>query len=414
MASKMTTPHNPYFELIERMNKELQPFADEKNVPSWVKQIIELQTIFDMASRERKAKKDPSLLTKITGKGTKLAGEVKKKVETRAERAADEKHRYASAAFNAYLKNLEDLLPVSTARSQAYKAASDFFPYSLKPSESKSPFFSAYGNIKKLQSYLTTAKGYPLSLKLISGPVNYLVYYVSMETACSLQHSWEDIVLGEIQGVSKDKLPDLLFGKQGVVWKFVNGPAAPFLGRNQKGYFTQKAMGSRISFKNDFISFLTQGSEAKTSIQSEYTVQIKALPVGVNDKAKEEPYEVTLELWCAKGKTRLENYNYPTSKTFSWSPQDCGDVTLQINFEGLSLIKEYPGCDGFPLFLADFRDGSKTFTPGDFPKSKGILKEMNVSKIKVIYEFKDSAPVIKLLKKVPQKTLEIIADCWDR
>ncbi len=414
MASKMTTPHNPYFELIERMNKELQPFVKEKNVPSWVKQIIELQTIFDLASRERKAKKDPSLLTKITGKGTKLAGEVKKKVETSAEKEADEKHIYASAAFNAYLKNLEDFLPVSTARSQAYKAASEFYPYSLKPSESKSPFFSAYGNIKKLQSYLTTAKGHPLSLKLISGPVNYLAYYVSMETACSLQQSWEDIVLGEIQGVSKDKLPDLLFGKQGVVWKFVNGPAAPFLGRNQKGYFTQKAMGSRISFKNDFISFLTQGSEAKTSIQSKYKVQVKALPVGVNDKAKEEPYEVTLELWCAKGKTRLENYNYPTSKIFVWSPQDCGDVTLQINFEGLSLVKEYAGCNGFPMFLADFRDGSKTFIPGDFPESKGILEKMNVSEIKVNYEFKDSAPAIKLLKKVPQKIPEIIAHCWDR
>jgi type VI secretion system protein ImpL len=414
MASKMTTPHNPYFELLERMNKELQPFANEKNVPSWVKQIIELQTIFELASRERKAKKDPSLLTKITGKGTKLAGEVKKKVETGPEKEADKKHIYAATAFNDYLKNLEELLSVSSARSQAYKAASAFYSYGVKPSESKSPFFRAYGNIRKLKSSLITPGDSSLCSKLVSGPVDLLVHYASMETACSLQHSWEDIVLGEIQGVSKDKLPDLLFGKQGVVWKFVNGPAAPFLGRNQKGYFTQKARGSSISFKNDFISFLTQGSEAKTSIQSEYKVQVKALPVGVNDKAKEDPYEVVLELWCAKGKTRLENYNYPTSKIFVWSPQDCGDVTLQINFEGLSLVKKYAGCNGFPLFLADFRHGSKTFKPGDFPGSEGILKKMNVSEIKVIYEFKDSAPVIKLLKKVPQKTLEIIADCWDR
>jgi len=414
MASKMITPHNPYFELIERMNKELQPFANEKNVPSWVKQIVELHKISDMASRERKAKKDPSLLTKITGKGTKIAGEVKKKVETGPEKEADKKHIYAAAALNAYFKNLEELLPVSSARSQAYNAASEFYSYGVKPSESKSPFFLAYGNIRKLKSSLITPGDSSLCFKLISGPVDFLVYYASMQTACSLQHSWEDIVLGEIQGVSTDKLPGLLFGKQGVVWKFVNGPAAPFLGRNQKGYFIRKVRGSRIVFRNDFISFLTQGSEAKTSIQSEYKVQVKALPIGVNDKAKEEPYEVTLELWCAKGKTRLENYNYPTSKIFAWSPQDCGDVTLQINFEGLSLVKEYAGCNGFPLFLADFRHGSKTFKPGDFPGSEGILKKMNVSEIKVIYEFKDSAPVIKLLKEVPQKIPEIIADCWNR
>jgi type VI secretion system protein ImpL len=414
MASKMTTPHNPYFELIERMNKELQPFANEKNVPSWVKQVIELHKISDMASKERKAKKNPSLLTKITGKGTKLAGKVAEVVKIGPEKGADKKHIYAAAAFNAYLKNLEKLLPVSTARSQAYKAASDFFPYSLKPSESKSPFFTAYGNIRKLKSFLITPGDSSLCLKLISGPVDFLVYYASMETACSLQHSWEGIVLGEIQGVSRDKLPDLLFGKQGVVWKFVNGPAAPFLGRNQKGYFAKKAKGSRIPFKDNFFSFLTQGSEAKTLIQSEYKVQIKALPIGVNDQAEKEPYEVVLELWCAKGKTRLENYNYPTSKIFTWSPQDCSDVTLQINFEGLSLVKEYAGCNGFSLFLADFRGGSKIFKPGDFPGSEGILKKMNVSEIKVTYEFKDSAPVIKLLNKVPQKVPEIIADCWER
>ena len=35
MASKMTTPQNPYFELIERMSKELKPFANheiQKNI----------------------------------------------------------------------------------------------------------------------------------------------------------------------------------------------------------------------------------------------------------------------------------------------------------------------------------------------------------------------------------------------
>ena len=414
MASKMTTPHNPYFELIERMNKELQPYADEQNVPSWVKQIVELHKISDMASRERKAKKDPSLLAKMTGKGTKLAGKVAEVVKTCPKKEADKKHIYAAATLNAYFKNLEDLLTVSTARSQAYKAASEFYPYSLKPSESKSPFFSAFGKIQELNTYFMPGEDSSVSLKLLSGPIHFLVYYASMETACSLQHDWEDIVLGGIQGVSKDKLPALLFGKQGVVWKFVNGPAAPFLGRNQKGYFAKKAKGSRIPFKDDFFFFLTQGSEAKTSIQSEYMVQIKALPVDVSDKAKEEPYEVVLELWCAKGKTRLANYNYPISKTFAWYPHDCGDVTLQINFEGLSLIKKYPGHNGFPLFLADFRDGSRTFTPNNFPESKGILKKMNVSEIKVIYEFKDSAPVIKLLKKVPQKIPEIIADCWER
>jgi len=414
MASKMTTPQNPYFELIERMSKELKPFAKGNGVPAWATQTIEVQSIITLATEKKKAKEDKSILAKVVHKGEELAHEASEKVKTPTTKGLSEKHLHAANTFNAYLKNLEELLPVSSARSQAYKAASDFFPYRLKPSESKSPFFSAFGEIQKFKTYLTSGGGSSVSPKLLSGPVRFLVHYVSMETACSLQHDWEDIVLGEIQGVSRNKLPALLFGKEGVVWKFVNGPAAPFLGRNQDGYFAKKAQGTRIPFKDDFFTFITQGGEISTSIQPEYKVLVKALPIDVNDGAKKEPYEVVLELWCAKGKTRLANYNYPISKTFAWSPHDCGDVTLQINFEALSLIKKYQGHNGFPLFLADFRDGSKTFKPGDFPVSEGILKKMNVSEIKVIYEFKDNAPVIKLLKEVPQKIPEIIADCWER
>lgn len=414
MTATMTTFHNPYFDIIERCTYELKPFADGKNVPVWIAQVIEIQSVIDDAAKERDVNKDKSVLMKVAHKGEKLVSDVVKEAKTIKNKDEEEKHIQAVAVFNNYIKDLGELLPVSTARSQAYKAASEFFPYSLKPSESKSPVFSAYGETQKFKTYLKTGAKNTEALRLLSGPLQFLIHYVSMETACSLQHDWEDIVLGGIQGVAPEKLPTLLFGQNGAVWKFIQGPAAPFLGRNQNGYFAKKVRGARIPFKNDFFAFITKGSEVSTSIQPEYKVMVKALPVDVSDKAKEAPYEVVLELWCAKGKTRLANYNYPISKTFAWYPHDCGDVTLQINFKGLSLIKKYPGHNGFPLFLADFRDGSRTFTPNNFPESKGILKKMNVSEIKVIYEFKDSAPVIKLLKKVPQKIPEIIAHCWER
>ncbi|MCD6352674.1 MAG: hypothetical protein J7M06_00475 [Proteobacteria bacterium] len=414
MASRMTTPQNPYFELIERMSKELKPFADGKDVPVWVTQAVEVQSIIVLAREEKKAKESKSILGKVIHKGGKMVHEASEKVKTPAADNLNKKHLQATSAFNDYLKNLEELLPVSSARSLAYKAASEFFPYSLKPSESKSPFFSAYGEIQKIKAYLTAGGNNPVSLSLLSGPLNFLVYFVSMETACSLQHDWEDIVLGGIQGVSKDKLPALLFGKEGVVWKFVNGPAAPFLGRNQMGYFAKKARGARIPFKSTFFSFLTQGNEGRTVIQPEYTVQAEALPIDVNFGAKKEPYAVILLLDCAKGKTLLKNYNHPASQTFKWSPDDCGDVTLQIFFEGLVLTKTYNGHYGFPQFLADFRSGSKTFTPTDFVKYKEILGRMNISEIKVSYKFAGSENVIRLLKEVPSKVPEVVATCWDQ
>jgi type VI secretion system protein ImpL len=414
MASRMTTPQNPYFGLVRRMNHELKPFADRKDVPAWVPQLIEVQSVITLATEKKKAKEDKSILARVVHKGEELAHEASEKVKTSVKKDLSEKHLHAADAFNAYTKNLAELLPVSSARSQAYKAASEFFPYSLKPSESKSPFFSAFGEIQKFKTYFASGGDSSVSLKLLSGPLRFLVHYVSMETACSLQHDWEDIVLGGIQGVSKNKLPDLLFGKEGSVWKFVNGPAAPFLGRNQNGYFAKKARGVRIPFDDDFFTFITQGGEISTSIQPEYKVQVNALPIDVNNKAKTEPYAVVLMLHCTKKKTILKNYNHPASQMFAWSPEDCGDVTLQIHFEGFTLTKEYTGYNGFPLFLADFKGGSKTFTPRDFPGYKGILQKINVNEIKISYEFTDSKPVIQLLEKVPRQIPRFIATCWDR
>lgn len=414
MTAKMTTPHNPYFELIEVCSAALKPYAGESDNPQWVSQIIEVQTIIEESEKERDVEKDDTMISKATREGEKLVQKVIKETKAVRDLKTVELHMQAAKAFNDYLKQLDELLPVSTARSQAYKAASEFFPYSLKPSESKSPFFAAYGEIEKFGTYLQAGGENDAAMQLVSGPLNFLIYYVSMETACSLQHEWEDIVLGGIQGVAPEKLPQLLFGQSGVIWKFVNGPAAPFLGRNQYGYFAKKARGARIPFKSEFFTFISQGAQVSTSVQDSYNVQVKALPIDVNDEAQKEPYEVALELQCSNGKIRLENFNHPVSQVFIWSPNDCGDVTLQIYFEGLVLTKQYKGHGGFPRFLADFKYGSKTFTPDDFPQSKGILQKMKVKEIKVSYEFVDNKPVINLLEKVPRTVPTVIVSCWDR
>ncbi|HEU18326.1 MAG TPA: hypothetical protein ENO00_02945 [Deltaproteobacteria bacterium] len=413
MTAKMTTPHNPYFDLIEVCSTALKPYADNSDNPQWVSQMIEVQAIIEESRKERDVRHGDTMLSKATREGEKLVQKVITETKAVRDLKTVERHMQGAKAFNNYLEHLEGLLPVSTARSQAYKAASEFFPYSLKPSESKSPFFSAYGEIEKFKTYLKFHGDSAIAMQLVSGPLNFLIYYVSMETACSLQHDWEDIVLGGIQGVAREKISVLLFGENGVVWKFVNGPAAPFLGRNQHGYFAKKARGARIPFKSDFFTFITQGAQVSTSVQADYKVRVSALPVDVNDDAQKEPYEVALELQCSTGKILLENFNHPVSRVFTWSPNECGDVILQIYFEGLVLTKKYTGHDGFPQFLADFKYGSKSFTPDDFPQSKGILQEMKVKEIKVSYEFVDNNPVIKLLEKIPKNAPTVIATCWD-
>src|SRR5690606_30100222 len=91
-------------------------------------------------------------------------------------------------------------------------------------------------------------------------------------------------------------------------------------------------------------------------------------PPLVNPGASILPQQIRLTLQCTSGVTRLDNFNFPVSKTFAWSAQGCAETTLEVRFRNLVLQKVYTGSYGFPDFLADFADGQRTFTPEDFPE----------------------------------------------
>jgi len=114
MTATMTTSNNPYFDILERCADELKPFADGKNVPVWVAQLIEIQGIIDDAARALEVKQDKSVLKKVAHKGKKLAHEVVKETKNIKDKDWEEKHMQAATTFNNYIKDLEELLPVST------------------------------------------------------------------------------------------------------------------------------------------------------------------------------------------------------------------------------------------------------------------------------------------------------------
>jgi type VI secretion system protein ImpL len=424
MAAKMATDLNPYFSLLDRMTVELKPFNDREDTPEWMILVYNFKTIKREAATE-KALKKKGALAKVTAKGKKLA----KKLEKTAGPVLKSR-LIATKAFRQYSDSLAQISQVSSSRRLAYQKASKAFDED--PATGQSPFFAAQNALATMKATLSNAKsGENMIWQLAAGPLDYLWAYVCQETACHLNTLWEKEVLVEVQGVFNKKVMNrLLFSDQeGYALKFIKGTASPFVSRNlQKGFYGKKVLGRNIPFRDSFFTFITKGVIAARSesvqeaipVKDNYAVTIEGFPTDANKEAQQPPHATHLEVQCATRKLSLDNFNFPVSKTFNWSPQNCGDVILKIEVGSLTLARPYKGEQGFPKFLKDFSKGYRVFFPSEFPEHLADLKRMGIKYIKVKYHLTGHKPVLKLLKlakpKEPKRiprVPEAIVKCWD-
>jgi type VI secretion system protein ImpL len=208
----------------------------------------------------------------------------------------------------------------------------------------------------------------------------------------------------------------MLFDKSdGLVWKFLGQPAKPFVGRSDSGYFARRDFRNKaIPMGGDFIHFLNSGSTGFVNVQPRYSISLETLPLDVNDEASVEPYAGILTVNCADAPQVLKNYNYPSRAQITWSPETCGDVLLEITLPRLTLKRRYPGKTGFPSFLKDFREGSRTFQAMEFPENQQDLEHLGIQWIKVSYKIDGADSVLRLLDRLPAAAPASIVSCWSR
>ncbi|MFW5930161.1 MAG: type VI secretion protein IcmF/TssM N-terminal domain-containing protein [Desulfosalsimonas sp.] len=403
LARSMTTEENPYFALLSDMADQLRAV---ENLPDWAALILEIEEIRNTRTESEDGK--ASFLDRVRDKGSDAVGktlsvtspEAAKKRQTRLE---------AAEKWEKFLESLADLQPVEKREETAYKKAKDFFSRSGEGSGDNSEFFAARDDLSSLLALLNKNGDTLVAEELLEGPLNYLAEFAVSQAGSVIQKEWEETVLAETRGMDPLKVSYAVFNRQdGSVWKFLDGPAESFIKRGKDGFYAASAMGQSVDFRREFFSFLDQGAEGTVDLKSSYPVTISALPVQVNKGAEAKPYGVILNLACAEGQTRLENYNFPETREFKWEMNQCGDVELTILLPDTRLDYEYEGEMGFALFLRDFRDGVKIFTPEDFPGQTGLLKDKGVSRIRVAYEIEGAGPVVSLLKDVPGEIPEII------
>ncbi|MCM0082091.1 type VI secretion system protein ImpL [Geomonas sp. Red32] len=406
-AARMVTDQAPHFRFIDRLTRELPEGGVEDQAPLWLHQARLCQRMKSTGSLP---------LAKVAERGKQFVSSLEPGRAKGAGANVAEQALSGSVAFQQYHASLAALAPAIASRMQAHQAAVQV--YGEDPVAGKSPFLAAFASSKKVIAVLAgTAVPDPAVVRLVTGPADFLWSFVRREAAVHLQTQWEEQVLGGTLGMTGQQAAPALLGQDGLVWKFVRGPAAPFLCRSQKGYRAKEALGGCLLFEVPFLGYLEKGAvvqAAAMSKQTSYTVGIEGLPTDSNSDAGVKPHATRLELQCGSSTQLLTNLNYPTGKTFNWSPDSCGDVTMQIEVGDLVLTRRYSGPQAFADFLESFPGGRRTFYPRDFPGERSALEKMGIKYIRVNYRVIGSGAVLKTkVSEGSQRPPSRIAKSWD-
>lgn len=320
----------------------------------------------------------------------------------------------AAKAIQDYQTNLSAIAVGTRSRTQSYQLAQQVF--SEDSAADKSPVKGANESLARLKLSVIGGKVDDTFWQLASGPFTFLWQLTRIETACSLQAQWEEKVLQKAQGSMDPLVMKALLEQEGPVWKFMKGPAAPFVGWGQnRGYFSKEALGGTIPLEPMMFSFLSKGARVKTPVpvKPNFNMTIRGLPTDANPEAKFKPHLTRLEFQCSAGTQVLENLNYPVSKAFNWSPEACGDVSLQIEVGNIALVRRYSGPQAFPTFVKEFHGGRRTYYPHDFPGERKALENQGIKYIRVNYQFSGQGAISGHVSSVPANLPRKISRCWN-
>lgn len=413
IATLMAEKKGPYFKFLEKMSQELNICKEYKeNVPEWIEYVFSLEKLKELAIKAEN-NKNKGLIKNIAKKSTKFLGKPGKVIKGEIGKSKDPE-LLVSEYIN-YTKNLSEISKAGISNQSSFNLALKTFEQD--PAVGKSPVFVS----KRAYDYLIINLGQNSNKKekiigrLLAGPFEYLWRRVCSKSGCYLQESWDSDVLAEVEEVADRKArKELLFGKKGYIKKFLEKKAGAFIVRkSRKGYYPKETAGQIIPFKNEFFKYITRGEHSVQNARSEYKLRFEADGATTNHEGLYVDHTV-LELQCAEDTQVLEHWNFPMSKTFIWSPSECGDVSLKIYIGDIEVEKKYTGYMAFARFVSDFSRGRKKFYINSFSrKNRKALKSLGVKYIRVSYKITGSRPVRKLFAMSGGKIPEEIVNCSD-
>ncbi|HEX4325464.1 MAG TPA: type VI secretion protein IcmF/TssM N-terminal domain-containing protein, partial [Burkholderiales bacterium] len=441
----------PHIALLNRINDELRDTPDEQT-PAWLKLARRWQGIKALGKADGFLGQAGRVTGVISNSGPQLlrdtvsggVGEGKNLIQTQLN---------AGKAYATYAGEVSKAAAeASSGMGKAAGLASGLFQVSADPAaKDPAPLAVAFDALKELRGTLMEpAPEAEPTWRLIGGPLQLLSQYTQQQASCTLQNEWAKAVLFPLKAApSPADAADMLYGQKGLLWAFTDNAAKGFLQKGASNFQPVESYGSSLPFTPEFLQFagnalnrqqamnigikraeidkeiaqnLSQSADLDTKksqgdlaargkdLEAQLAanrqaqdklrampsnVTLNALPTHVNQDAKAFPFATILTLQCAPDPKTLTNYNFPATGAFTYMPNQCGDVSLQIKVENLSLMKVWTGPNALPQLLLDFYDGQKTFTPDDFPGQKAALDALNIKSISVRYQFSGHLQVLR-------------------
>lgn len=452
---RVANGQDPYTQLIARLGQEFEALSDDE-LPNW---LLLARTLARLQAESRvgpllAGNEAVSLISSLNAVGGRALQQVSTSLpasrETvRRDLALRKELRAYDAVLDAAMREALD------GDGRALPLAAEFHAYGVDPAVKSSALRTAAGAMRELKQ--DSGFDEPESAvvwRLASGPLHLLLRYVEQQASCALQKDWESSVMWPLQSAtSMTQIMDQLFGAQGTVWAFADGPAKPFLRRDATRFGLVETLGYSLPVTPAFLPMLNgavnkrveqlvaqqqleaaqrkrqadaekrqlessqalqaldaRSAEAKQKAEAlrvaQFPLAITAQPTGVNPEATAKPYQTTLALQCAAGAKTINNFNFPVSDQLTWSAAQCGEASLEIRIGDLTLTRRYPGPTGVVDFVHEFRDGMRDFGAVDFPNSRARLDALKVSKISVRYDFQGQDALLKAHAQLVQLARE--------
>ncbi|MGF1742464.1 hypothetical protein L4C34_15540 [Vibrio profundum] len=396
IANQLLTENNPFSRMRTRVLTELRGLGGtSRNWQSlWLAQEVEQQYWSENTNK--------SLLSK----GSELLHRNDAQLVS-DDPAFQSKLDHGVKLLGAYYDPLNKMLAHIGDTSTAYQAVKPLFVQSTLDSAENKTAEVAH----KLSQLMHVTGSHANGGNIYNAQFLFILNTEEALAAQYLQDLWSEQVYGPLQYIPAHDRRQKLFSDNGLLSAFVKGPAKGLIKMGAVGWAPGNYMGTKLPFTKEFLSFIDQGEYLKHDMKSDYKVVVKALPMGVNTRAQNHPYQSTLTLACSNKQQQLVNYNYSQSQLFDWQPAMCGDTTLTVSFNGFDLQKVYPGTNGFQHFLTQFKHGVVTFSAKDFPSSEQILHANNIRWLKIQYQFSGNSPIVALhtrdRTRLPLKIVDI-------
>jgi type VI secretion system protein ImpL len=407
LIQSLGTKNSPFYLFLSRLTKEFANLDQEKS-PPWLNFA---RYYFDLQNQTQSTMPLKNTMSVVTAINTVAGGAIRRSIDTGSMLLPEA----VSSANNdlRLFQSYQDQLLKSTALAlggpdQNFQMARRYFSGTTNEEKSSElrDLTTSLANFKKDSKYNRADD--EAIWNVIGGPINALINYVLEQASCQVQQDWDRNVIWKSQlAINPKEASEQLFGKDGTVWALVDGPNRYFINRKGGSFSIAELNGDKLPFAIGFVTFLNQAvtsrvgalvreERAKTATSKSAKLSLSALPLAVNASAKSRPYSAVLSIQCAQEPIELSNLNMKASSSFAWSPEQCGETTLQLKIDNLTLTKRYPGPMGLPTMLQEFQEGARVFTPNDFPAAAGRLDELGVTEITVRYDMEGAESVLQL------------------